>query len=163
MSSSQVGLRAWARSVAAVVLITGVYFVAPLPAARTPGGSPELRTIGFVAGVIVLTWLVSRQVGRALRRERLLAEQLAMLLTVVTLVVAFFAALYFLMANQFHGLRTRLDALYFSVVTLGTIGYGDVVPVGQGAKAVVIVQVMFDLVIVTSALTLIVGGWRSRE
>ncbi|MGW2161331.1 potassium channel family protein [Nonomuraea sp. NPDC001699] len=162
MCASRAGLLAWARSAVAAAVITGVYFAVPLPTGRSQGASPELRALACLAGVMILAWLLVRQVERALRPGRFLAEQLAMLLTVVVVVVVFFAALYYLMADQFHGLRTRVDALYFSVITLGTVGYGDVVPLGQGAKAVVIVQVIFDLVVVTSALAVIVGVWRSR-
>ncbi|MEV3983917.1 potassium channel family protein [Nonomuraea sp. NPDC049758] len=163
MCASPAGVLAWVRSAVAAALITGVYFAVPLPTEKLQDGSPELRVVACLAGVIVLAWLLGRQVGRALRPGRSLAEQLAMLLTVVIVVVVFFATLYFLMAAQFHGLRTRVDALYFSVITLGTVGYGDVVPLGQGAKALVVVQVIFDLIVVTSALALIVGVWRSQE
>ncbi|WP_218005768.1 potassium channel family protein [Actinomadura hibisca] len=80
----------------------------------------------------------------------------------MTLVVAFFAAVYFLLAWQFDGIGTRLDALYFAMTTLGTVGFGDIVAVGQAARAVVTVQTAFDLLVVTTALSLVVGALRRR-
>ncbi|MEU6730070.1 potassium channel family protein [Nonomuraea wenchangensis] len=162
MGPSRAGLLAWLRAAGAVALLAGVYFAMPMPWAGTESDRTVLRTLVCLAGLAVVTWLLVRQVQRALRPHRLVAEQAAVLLTSVTLVVIFFAATYFTMADRFTGIRTRLDALYFSVSTLGTLGYGDIVPVGQDAKAAVIVQVLFDLVIVTSALTIVVGALRPR-
>ncbi|WP_165977280.1 potassium channel family protein [Nonomuraea diastatica] len=158
MCPSRAGLPAWLRTAGAIMVIVGLYFVVPMPWAQAEADRTALRAVVCLAGLAVVTWLLTRQVKRALRPDRLVAEQMAVLLTIVTVVVVFFAAAYLVMADQFTGIRTRLDALYFSVTTLGTLGYGDVVPVGQGAKVAVIVQVVFDLIIVTSALTIVVGG-----
>ncbi|GAA3597484.1 potassium channel family protein [Nonomuraea rosea] len=160
MCPSRTGMLAWLRTAGAIVVIIGLYFVAPMPWARSEADQPGLRAAVCLAGLVVLTWLLTRQVRRALQPERLFAERLEVLLIIVSLVVVFFAATYFLIADQFAGLRTRLDALYFSVTTLGTLGYGDIVPIGQGARVAVMVQVVFDLIIVTSALTIVVGGMR---
>lgn len=57
-----------------------------------------------------------------------------------------FAASYWALATrrgQFVGLETRLDALYFTGVTMATVGYGDVHPSGQVARAVVLVQIVY--------------------
>ena len=51
------------------------------------------------------------------------------------------------------GLDTRTDALYFTVVTLGTVGYGDVHPVGQAARLIATTQIAFDLVFVAALLS----------
>jgi voltage-gated potassium channel len=63
-----------------------------------------------------------------------------------------------LMSEQFDGLETKVDGLYFALVTLTTVGFGDIVPVGQTARAVVTVQVAFDLVVVTTAVSILSRG-----
>lgn len=155
-------VRAWGRAAAAIALITGTYFAIPLEPADIEGGPWPLRVIGALAALTLLTWLVAYQARRALRPGRRMVEQVTMLFTLVDLVVVSFAVLYVLMDEQFIGIGTRLDALYFSVVTLCTVGYGDISPTGQAARGIVTVQMLFDLVIVTSAISLVVTGLRKR-
>ena len=60
--------------------------------------------------------------------------------------VLVFAASYWAMATrhgQFVGLATRLDALYFTGITMATVGYGDIHPSGQLARGVVLVQLVY--------------------
>jgi voltage-gated potassium channel len=146
----------WTRTTLAVLAVVGIYFAIPMTAGELTGATLVIRTLVLVAALPVLTWMVARQVRRALSGERRLGEQIAMLLTLVSVVVAFFASMCFVLANQFDGIRTKVDALYFAVATLCTVGYGDITPVGQGARAMVIVQMLFNLVIVTSAVSIVV-------
>jgi voltage-gated potassium channel len=81
----------------------------------------------------------------------------------VYVVVVFFAALYVVLEDQMSGLDTRLDGLYFAVTTLSTVGYGDITATGQGARAVVIVQMLFDLIIVTSAISIVISALRGPD
>jgi voltage-gated potassium channel len=67
-----------------------------------------------------------------------------------------FAAAYYALAKQpgeVHGLHTRLDALYFTLVSLSTIGYGDIAPTGQTARFVCILQILYSFVFLTAATT----------
>ncbi|TFH53046.1 two pore domain potassium channel family protein [Actinomyces viscosus] len=48
--------------------------------------------------------------------------------------------------DQFTGLVTRTDALYFTVTTISTVGYGDVHAVGQAARGLVTAMIVFDVV-----------------
>ena len=67
-----------------------------------------------------------------------------------------FAASYWALATrqgQFVGLQTRLDALYFTGVTMATVGYGDIHPSGQVARGVVLVQLVYTLVFLVSGIT----------
>ncbi len=73
--------------------------------------------------------------------------------TVLLLIVAsigFFAACFYRLAgapNEVADLRTHLDALYFTVATTTTVGYGDVHAVGQFARFVVLVQMIFNVAV----------------
>jgi peptidoglycan/LPS O-acetylase OafA/YrhL len=55
--------------------------------------------------------------------------------------------------GQIPGLHTRLDALYFTMSTVLTVGYGDVHAEGQLARGVVLAQMVFDVVILAAAAT----------
>jgi hypothetical protein len=74
------------------------------------------------------------------------------LITLLYPVVALFALAYYLIARtdpaEFDGLATRTDSLYYTIVTLGTIGYGDVHAVGQFARVITMIQIAFDLVVI---------------
>ena len=50
--------------------------------------------------------------------------------------------------TQFVDLATRTDAHYYTVITLGTVGYGDVHAAGQLARVISMIQVAFDLVVI---------------
>ena len=56
----------------------------------------------------------------------------------------------------------RLDALYFSMTTMSTVGYGDIHAQGQLARLLVTVQLVFNLVFVASLVSLIQDQIRQR-
>jgi hypothetical protein len=67
-----------------------------------------------------------------------------------------FSAIYWALAvghGQFSGLRTRLDALYFTGVTMATVGYGDIHPTGQAARAIVLVQLLYTFAFLAGGVT----------
>lgn len=55
--------------------------------------------------------------------------------------------------GEVDGIATRLDALYFTLVSLATIGYGDITPRGQAARLVTILQILYTFVFLTAAAT----------
>jgi hypothetical protein len=63
---------------------------------------------------------------------------------------------------SFGEVLTRTEALYFTVSVLSTVGFGDIHAVGQLGRAVVTVQMLFDLVFVASAVGLVVSSIISR-
>ena len=72
---------------------------------------------------------------------------------VILLVMA--ASLTFFLLNQIRpeqvsGLETRTDALYFTLSTMTTVGYGDVHAEGQLARAMVCVLIVFNVVVVAA-------------
>ncbi|WP_329582149.1 potassium channel family protein [Kitasatospora sp. NBC_01250] len=85
------------------------------------------------------------------------------LLSLVALLV--FAAAYLSLARdpgEFKGLSTRIDALYFTVVTMSTVGYGDIAPLGQSARVVVMLQILYTLVFLTAGATAVGQYLRGR-
>ncbi|TCK00050.1 ion channel [Nocardia alba] len=127
------------------------------------------RAVGvcmFLAGVIGLGWLVWRRVETFLRAPTAAGGRVDGLLLIVCVVGTVFALFYFrlqqLYPDQFVGLETRTDALYYTLVTLGTVGFGDVHAVGQVARIVTMVQIVFDLVVLGTLLTIITSSVTSR-
>jgi hypothetical protein len=143
--------RPWTTVVAVLVAVLAVYFVVPVDAERAP--------LGVLAGVVIsVTALVTvvLAVAREVRGARRLSGWHLLLALEVALVV--FSFIYYFVATrhpgEFAGLNTRLDALYFSTATAATVGYGDVHPVGQEARALVTLHMVFNIVFIATVVTL---------
>ena len=70
-------------------------------------------------------------------------EAFEALVLLLTILMTGFAAVYYGMNHahdQFRGLDTRIDGIYFTVTTLSTVGYGDITAVGQTGRVAVTVQ-----------------------
>ncbi|TDD99116.1 potassium channel family protein [Jiangella asiatica] len=138
------------RSVATLACALLVYYGLPLRGFDHPSAAAGL--ILLAAGIAGLVCLAALQVRRFVARPEDTGLRVASLLSVLYVVVVFFAAAYYLIERtdpaQFDGLDTRTDSLYFVVVTLGTVGYGDVHAAGQVARAATMMQIVFDLVVI---------------
>ena len=130
----------------ATVLVALYYFI---PVDEEWRVSSAVRAVVALAlFVAVLIWqirkvLTSRYPG--LRAIEALAVTLPLFLLL-------FAMTYFLMS--LHGSGTfsqeqlsRTDALYFTITMFATVGFGDISPVSQSARVVVMFQMLLDLVI----------------
>jgi voltage-gated potassium channel len=81
------------------------------------------------------------------------------LFVLLLVTIFFFAEAFYLlsrMPGQVADLHTKTDALYFTLTTLSTVGYGDVHAVGQLARVAVIIQIAFNLTFLGTAAA--VGG-----
>ena len=116
------------------------------------GGREWEQILFFVIGFVGLCYLVTCQVRRQLRAGREPSVRVQSVVGLLSPIIIFFAIAYYLLAvhseAEFVGIETRTDALYFTVVTLGTVGFGDIHPVGQAARVVTMVQILFDLAVI---------------
>ena len=64
--------------------------------------------------------------------------------------------------DQFAEMSTKTDALYFTMSTLGTVGFGDVHATGQIARGLVTIQIAFDLVFVAALVSVLTTQFRAR-
>lgn len=145
----------------AVVVV--VYFLLPLD-----------RDFGVVFGVVAclamvvgLVPMTVRRARRVLVSHRPFIEAVKSIALLYTMVVVGFAMAYLLLAtqadDQMRGIETHVDALYFSVVTNATVGYGDMVPVGQLARVVVMVHIVLGLVTLGFAARLLTAVLQRRR
>jgi voltage-gated potassium channel len=137
----------WAFFRSAAVPVVGLAAFALLP--FRGAFWPLTASAGGLAVLLVLP-LTARQVTRIETSPHPMAEAIAAVTTVATVVLVGFAAGYFSLAvhtEQMAGIETKVDAFYFTVITLGTVGFGDIVPVGQGARTLVAVQILFNLTV----------------
>jgi voltage-gated potassium channel len=63
----------------------------------------------------------------------------------------------YLLRNQFEGIETVTDAVYYTFVTYSTLGYGDVLPSTADAKLFVTSMIIIGIGTFITALTMLVG------
>jgi voltage-gated potassium channel len=146
--------RVWIRHGLIVIGLLVVFYSVPVTE-LTLSGRTAASILLTLLGVACLGWAITGQVRRQLvAGSEASLQSLLMLLEMVAVV---FALGYYVLAlstpGQVAGLETRTDALYFTVSTVATVGYGDVHAVGQLARGLVIVQIVFDAVFVAAVVT----------
>jgi voltage-gated potassium channel len=135
-----------------------VYFVVPVRSGHS-AGVLALEIAISLAGVALVGWIV---LGELLREWRggsptiLRGRHLLLLFEVVLLG---FALTYYVLSvysdGEMAGLRTRVDALYFTATTMTTVGYGDIHPIGQVARVIATVHMGFNVLFVAAVVRLL--------
>ena len=154
------------RGLLGMVTVMGVYYAAPVGRGQS-ALDVALSVLGLLIGILVLVWLVYRQVRRVMHSPAGdTSVRLEGLVLVVYVVVPLFALGYFSIEDadpaQFDGLVTKTDAIYFSLSTLATVGFGDVHAAGQLARVLVSLQMLFDLVVVALVASILSTRLRER-
>lgn len=142
---------AWARPGWSAVGLLVTYYAAPV----TWGGSAGAIVISLIltaAGLVLLGSMMVLELrnvrrGDAGRSDRVVSMMLMLL--IATFSMAFYL-LNLAESEQMAGLETRTDALYFTLSTMATVGYGDVHATGQVARAMVCGLIVFSVVVVAS-------------
>ncbi|MDI3417803.1 potassium channel family protein [Streptomyces luteolus] len=133
--------------------MTTAYFQLPLD--RLGPQRPFLSWTLLTVALAIVALLLLRQTNDVLT-DRPGTRPLIVIPLLMCLSVLVFAGCYYVLAAQpgeFNGLGTRVDALYFTLVTLATIGYGDITATGQSARVVTILQILYTFVFLTAAAT----------
>lgn len=146
--------RSWIPALLFLAAVTALF--ALFPWGRVSLQSGPVVAITFVAGLLGAAALVMSQAVRYRRAADSGDARLRDLLIAVYIAVLFFATAFYLLERadrqQFTGLTTRLDAIYFTLSVLSTVGFGDVHADGQAARAMVCAQIVFNLLVVSLAL-----------
>jgi hypothetical protein len=135
------------RSVAVSLVAVAAYFVLPftnLLSVRTA----SLLAVGTVVLAVLLVWQV-----RAITRSRYpVVQGIGAVILIVPLFFVVFATAYYAMGQAdpagWSEPLTRLDALYFTVTVFATVGFGDIVATSQAGRAVVLTQMLGNLVVI---------------
>ncbi|GAA2121161.1 potassium channel family protein [Kitasatospora saccharophila] len=143
------------------VLLLTAYFTVPLD---WFGPHHPLLSWLVAGSLLVLLGLgLLREVRlQVLGRSRHPAPRILFLLCGALVV---FATSYLGMARQpgeLEGLTTKVDGLYFTVITMATVGYGDIHPSGQTARIVVMLQLLYTVVFLTTGVTALTRQVKTR-
>lgn len=127
---------------------------------------PWLQVTGFLVGLAILTFTFLDMLVRDIRHTHLhpIGVRAITLGIMVLEVLALFSLTYLAIASypdQMNGLSTPLDALYFTMTTLMTIGFGDISAESQLARGTVLIQMFFSVVVLTASVRLLSSLTRS--
>jgi voltage-gated potassium channel len=155
-----IGWRRWAHLGLILAALVVVYFLAPV--------SADVHRVNVLRGVAVIL-LAMALVAGVVRQIRLHLDDTdrrvdGLIVSIMAVMVAFSFVFYTMDQRdpgQFVEMNTRLDALYFTAATTASVGYGDVHAAGQAARALVLVQIAFNVVFIGTAVALLSSRIRS--
>ncbi|RDI49677.1 potassium channel family protein [Nocardia mexicana] len=153
--------RALLRPLGTTTVLVTAYFVLPLR--HISGFSAILLVaIGGVVVAVVCAW----QIRKVLRAEYPFAQAVEALAATFGCYLVGYAVAYFLLAEQpdtFNAPLTRLDALYFCVTVFTTVGFGDIVATAQSSRAIVLTQMIGNLILLGLAVRLLTASVHIRR
>ena len=155
-----------AGAVVRVVVVTGTLIVvyATAPLGQRPDQSIVVKLCVALLALVIVLGLQFRSVSRSPHPTLRGVESVAV---TVPLLILSFAATYFVMAEadpaSFTESLSRLDAVYFSVTVLATVGFGDITPTSETARAIVTGQMIVDLIFVGLIAKVLVGAVQRRR
>lgn len=137
-----------------VALFVGYYL---LPVDRRLDGWTLVVLVGGTAGIVALiVW----EIRRILHSPFPTLQGVQALALIVPLFLLIYANVYYVLAYNvpasFSTPLTRTDALYFVVTVFATVGFGDIVPVTEGARILVTAQMIGNLLLLGIALRVII-------
>ena len=142
----------WSRPGLILVGLLAAYYAFPTEWAGVSAAGVAVSLAITVAGLALVAAVMVRELGAVRRGDpgrgvRMLAMMLVLLIMA--------ASLTFFLLNQarpeeFVGMQTKTDALYFTLATMSTVGFGDVHAEGQVARALVCILIVFNVVVVAS-------------
>ena len=147
------------RAVAATTALVLAYYNLPLEG-RFHGANVAVLLIGIAAFGVVCWFGVRRIIASATPR----AVAVQVLAIALPLFLISFASVYLRLSQQnpgsFSAHLSRTDALYFTVTVFSTVGFGDLVPVTEVARVLVMFQMLGDLAIIGAGVHVLTGAVR---
>ncbi|WP_227984184.1 potassium channel family protein [Nocardia spumae] len=150
-------LAAAARTSGTTIVLVALYFLLPFHHLDELG-----PLLGLCGGLVLVVVLIVWEAKRILA-ARYPGLRGAEAMTVIAVAfILMFATIYVLMSSVapdgFTAPLTRVDALYFTVTVLGTVGFGDIAATSQAARVVVTVQILADLALIGAGVRVLIAA-----
>ncbi|MFG3284436.1 potassium channel family protein [Streptomyces sp. NPDC048111] len=134
------------RALASAALVTVLYYVAPLDWGFGAG------TVAVLVGaLVVFAGLLVWQLASISRARYPWLRAMEALAVAVPLFLVLFSAVYYLLAHDVPGSfsepLSRTASLYFTISVFVTVGFGDIVPTSEAARALTSGQMIVDLIV----------------
>ncbi len=150
------------RSFASVAVLVAAYFL--LPFTRLLNG----RLIAeFAAGVVLVILVLISQTVLTLRSSYPLLRSVEAMATTIPIFLVVFSTTHYLINGldpaSYSEPMTRFDALYFTMTTFATVGFGDITPGSVPARFVTLLQMMGGLILVGVVARVLISAARFRQ
>jgi hypothetical protein len=134
--------------------LTAAYFLLPVPDKENP---PDARSL--VLQLAVFGVVGGFQLPAIVRSKHPVARAVEALALTVPLFLLIFARIYLETSlhdeGSFSEALDRTSALYFTVTVFTTVGFGDIVARTDGARLLVVVQMMLNLIILGAGIRVV--------
>jgi voltage-gated potassium channel len=160
---SPVPTRKLVYTVLTMVIPLATYFVVPLD-----GRVGKVLAVGLVVATVgSLVPLSFQQARLVLRSQHPLFDALRCLVSGFVLLVVSFSSAYYVLGtgyqHQINDLETKLDAVYFTVTIISTVGFGDISASGQTARGIVTLQMIVNFALLGVALRVVSWALKERQ
>ncbi len=140
----------WLRPVVCLSGLLVAYYAFPLRLDTAP--ETAVSVLFTAMGLGALGWTLASELMHTRRGGE--TRSTRVLIFLLILLVMMFSLTFFLVnhvdPDQITGLETKTDALYFTLSTMATVGYGDVHAEGQLARGLASALIVFNVVVVAS-------------
>ena len=148
------------RVLATTVGLLVLYAFVPIP-----GTSGAGALIGLIIGLVVFVALVGWQIRTIARAEHPVMRAVEVIALALPLLAVVFAFTYLSISRadpaSFSEHLNRVDAMYYTVSTISTVGFGDIAAESDAARVLVTVQMLFDLALIAGLVRLVILATRT--
>lgn len=146
-----------ARTLAILTGLVVAYYLVPLET-RTTLATALLLVCGLLAVVLVFGW----EAWMIMHSPHPRLKAVEALIATVGLYLVVFASVYHIIEHDTPGSfsepLTKTDALYFTLTTFSTVGYGDITALSEAGRVTVMCQMVCGLLLVGVAVRLLAAA-----
>jgi len=163
---ADVGRKFFLATVGLALIVAG----ASVPARMYHGGLEVLVLLTWSALMLLVPVAILRRIAKEFKEEGVDLEVILGVLCAYLFIGSYFAFLYNVMAtlseNPFFaqpGADGKLNYLYFSFVTLTTVGYGDISPAFGPGRMVAVTEAIIGQLYLVSVVAIVVSAYGKRK
>jgi len=163
---SEVGRKFYLMTVGLALIVA----VASIPARMYHGGLEVLVLLTWSALMLLVPVSILRKIGKEFTEEGVDLEVVLGALCAYLFIGAYFAFLYDVMATLSKspffaqpGADGKLNYLYFSFITLTTVGYGDISPAIGPGRMIAVTEAVIGQLYLVSVVAIVVSAYGKRK
>jgi len=143
--------------VAFFVVSLAIFFILPYDGLSNNRQAVLRLVLGLSLLLVVIVVLIRRILSAPLPQLKTLEALVVLLVKFICLFAGTYLLISHLDAGAFTEPLTHISALYFTIVTFGTVGFGDITPHSDLARLLVSAQIIIDFVFIAAIIRALVA------